>query len=84
MDLPYGTKFENIPDIEVDTLIEYFNLEFGVAGSSDVFKESDFKYLGVFIKEGMEAMYWSVNNCKVHAVVRPFEDSYIIEMGDGP
>ena len=84
MDLPYKSKFENIPEIELNQLVDYFNLEFATQNENDKFVDTDFIYEGIHTIDGIDTMCWSVKNCKTYALVKPFEDSYIIEMGDGP
>ncbi len=84
MELPYKSKFDSLPEIELKQLVEYFNLEYGIAGVGKEFVESDFSYEGLYIIDGAETMVWAVNECEVCALVKPFEDSYIIEMGEGP
>ena len=84
MDLPYKNKFESLPDVPIQDLVDYFNLEYACSGKGDEFVESDFELLGIIESNGSEAMYWSVKNCAVHAIARPFEDGYILEMGDLP
>jgi hypothetical protein len=84
IDLPYKRKFDSIPEVDVDELVNYFNLEFGVSNNANKFSKDDFKYLGIFEVDSYEGMYWEVKGQDICATVRPFEDTYIIEMDKRP
>ena len=87
IDLPYKDKFSEIPTIDVDDIVKYFNLEFGLEFTDEPvnkFKAEDFKFRGLYKVENRETMVWTVNGQDVCAIVQPYEDSYILAMGPCP
>ena len=83
VELPYHRESSEVPDIDVDDLVQYFNLEFGIddsGPSENAFKSGDFSYIGIRKIDGYEMMLWRVDKCQVHASVQPFEDGYITGM----
>lgn len=87
IDLPYKRKFTTIPEIDKRELVDYFNLE--LAGDSvglgvKKYQPDDFVYIGVIEVDGFERMYWQVADTNLCAMVRPYEDTYIIEMDSLP
>lgn len=83
VDLPYHREFREIPDIDVDDLVGYFNREFGIGPTSQnpkPFTVADFSYIGIRKVDGWEMMLWRVADCQAHASVQPFADSYITGM----
>lgn len=85
IELPYKEHFTQMPDIDVHELVDYFNREYGLEGvdKKQLFAE-DFEYLGLFEVDGFERIYWLIKGQEIGAVIRPFEDSYIIEMDKVP
>ncbi len=80
MELPYQKKFTEIPkDIDIKQIVEYFNLELAIE-DEELLDSSSFKYMGLYEVDGYERIYWSVDNMQTCAVIKPFENSYIIEM----
>ena len=87
IDLPYKDKFDEIPTIDIDEIVKYFNLEFGLEFADvpvDKFTVEDFKYVGVFQMDGRETMIWSVKTKDICVTVQPYENSYILGMGTCP
>ncbi len=85
--LPYRKKFVVIPDIDRQELADYFNIELGTGSSNagdNVHSGDDFEYLGVFEIDGYERMFWQVRGKDLCATVRPYEDTFIIEMDSNP
>jgi len=79
--LPYRKSFCEIPNISHSELAEYFTVELGRA-NGEYYHPNDFKYIGLFVIDGYEQMRWSCERSdSICAIVRPFDDSYIIEMG---
>ena len=83
MDPLYKEKFVHYPDIDPQQFVEYFNLEFGISESEKSFTKEDFSFVGIHAQDGIETMFWSVKGVEIYALVKPFEDSFIIEMGRG-
>lgn len=83
IDLPYRQKFDVLPEVGIQELVDYFNLELSLEGGS-TYSEDDFEYIGIFELDGFERMCWTVRGMELCAIVRPFEDSYIIEMDLNP
>ncbi|MEP5766047.1 MAG: hypothetical protein ABJ308_15730 [Halieaceae bacterium] len=87
IDLPYKKTFEELPDIDPEQFVEYFNLEFGLSSEGpekERFVASDFLYIGVQDVNGIETMIWSVKGKDIYATVQPYEDSYLIAMDQLP
>ena len=82
VELPYRKKFMELPAIEMREILDYFNLELSPQEAN--LDESCFEYSGVYEVDGYERMCWKVRGKDLYAVVRPFEDSYIIEMDSMP
>ena len=83
VELPYHREFSEVPEINVENLVHYFNLEFGIDESNPEekpFSATDFSYIGIHKIDGYEMMLWRVKNCQVHASIQPFEDSFITGM----
>lgn len=82
VELPYHTEFSEIPNIRVDDLVDYFNLEFGIErkSSEKKFVADDFNYIGIHKIDGFEMMLWQVRNCQFHASVQPFAETFITGM----
>ena len=79
MKLPYKKKFEELPNVDINEIVEYFNLELSSEPQNQM-DESCFEYLGVYEVGGYERMCWKVKDKDLYATVRPFDDTYIIEM----
>ncbi len=86
VDLPYGTKFDSLPNVDIEQIVEYFNLEFGLNDDTadNKFTEDDFHYMGVFQVGEIETVFWSVKGQNVCATVQPYENSYILGMDSCP
>ncbi|MDF1780157.1 MAG: hypothetical protein P1U67_02560 [Alcanivoracaceae bacterium] len=86
MDLPYRDKFDSIPDVDPQKLVQYFNLEYGLEFGPEAkkFTERDFQYLGVYEIVGRETMVWSVAGVEVCATAQPYENSFILGMDKCP
>lgn len=80
MKLPYQKKFTTPPgNIDIQQIVNYFNLELALEGE-ELLDVSSFKYMGLYEVAGYERVYWSVDNMQTCAVIKPFDNSYIIEM----
>jgi len=87
IELPYKDKFKEIPSIDVEDIVKYFNLEFGLEFAEEPvkkFKQDDFTYKGIFQVDNRETMVWSVAGQDICAIVQPYEDAYILAMGPCP
>jgi|AntRauTorckE6833_2_1112554.scaffolds.fasta_scaffold11768_3 hypothetical protein len=82
IELPYVKKFFGVPNIDKQELADYFNTELGLG--AEVYYINDFEYLGIFEIDGYERMFWKVRGKDICATVRPYEDTYFIEMDSGP
>lgn len=82
IELPYRKKFSNVPEIDKQELADYFNLELGLDAEENL--ADDFNYLGIFEVDGYERMFWSIKGKDICATVRPYEDTFIIEMDSFP
>lgn len=73
MDIPEGIKKE---------IVSYVRLEFGEDSSDpDALQESDLKYEGEFIINGVPTHYWRCGDTsRTWATVEPFGDSYCLGM----
>lgn len=91
-------KFEEIPEIDLQDIADYFNLEYGLTlfdGDEDdeelverikkeQFTPEHFRFLGVFEVDGVETMVWSVAGDDIYATVQPYESPYCIGMDSRP
>jgi hypothetical protein len=80
-------SFAKPPDVNLDDIAQYFNLEYGFVedeASEDRFTASDFTFLGVFVVDGYETLYWSVRGRAVYATALPYADSFILLMATNP
>lgn len=80
IDLPFKSSFDELPDIDPEQFVEYFNLEFGICPDEKPFVAADFSYIGVQEVNGIQTMFWSVTGQDVCAIVQPYENSYMIGM----
>ena len=81
IELPYERKFDTVPEVDLQEIVDYFNMEFGLnRGDSNMYQCGNFEYLGLFEDSGFERMIWKVREKDLCATVRPFEGTYIIEM----
>jgi hypothetical protein len=59
VDLPFRSKFGELPEINPEEFVQYFNLEFGISPDypvETVFTAADFSYIGVHVIDGIETM----------------------------
>ncbi|WP_461516838.1 hypothetical protein [Porticoccus sp.] len=83
IDLPFKPSFDELPDIDPEQFVEYFNLEFGISPDNPnekPFIATDFSYIGVHEVNGIQTMFWSVAGQDICATIQPYEDSYMIGM----
>ena len=76
-------KFEKLPVVDIQHIVHYFNLEYGLEFGEDEdakFKPEHFNYLGVFEVDGVETMLWSVKGDDICGAVQPYGDSFTIGM----
>lgn len=84
IELPYKEKFTVLPDVPIEELVSYFNLELGLTDLKEKLAATDFEYLGLYIVDGFERLVWAVEGYDMCAVVKAYEDSYILEMDSYP
>lgn len=87
IDIPIKNKFDELPEVDPQGFVNYFNLEFGISNESaddKPFTAEDFTYVGVFEVGGIETMFWSVAGKNICATVQPYENAYIIAMDNLP
>lgn len=87
-------RFDKIPEIDKQNLADYFNLENGLTLfdgdeedeelveriKNEQFTPDHFTYLGIFVVDGVETMFWSVKGDDICATVEPRDHSYCIGM----
>ena len=83
----YLRHIAKLPDVKASDIAAYFNVEFGYVekeASTERFSADDFTYLGLFVVDGYEALYWAVRGQTVYATAQPYADSYILLMATAP
>ncbi len=80
--IPIKKRFDVIPEINIDDIVHYFNLEFGLDKSKQdsQFTKSDFIYLGLYSVSDVETMCWSVKKQAIVATVQPYDNNWILGM----
>lgn len=86
VELPFKDRFSELPEVDLQEVANYFNLELtlGFEGSSKKLSPKDFTYLGVYRLQGRETMVWEVKGLDICATVQPYEDAYLIAMDGRP
>ena len=86
VELPFKERFSELPEVDLQEIANYFNLELalGSEGSPGKLSPNDFMYLGVYRVQGRETMVWEVKGLDICATVQPYEDTYLIAMDGRP